>query len=74
MRSATRKKTHEDKHSREWIHTQPCIVTGRYGVTMHHVRQFGGPRVDRRGIPLVKEPSPTWLEGKKGNRALRKER
>ena len=54
-RSATRKKLGEDKHYLAWLHTQPCIVTGRSDVTVHHVRFFGSLRDDRRGVPLVQE-------------------
>ncbi len=45
-------------HDREylaWIHTQFCLVSGRRGVTAHHVRQFGSPKDDRRTIPLMAE-------------------
>jgi len=64
MRSATRRKVGKDKAYLEWAALQPCVVTGIVGkgfafvrvvaVTLHHVKQFpGGPRVDRRVVPLI---------------------
>jgi hypothetical protein len=35
-----------------WLHTQPCIVTGRRGVQAHHVDR---PRNDRRSVPVIPE-------------------
>jgi hypothetical protein len=56
MRSATKNKVGKDRDYLEWLHLQPCIVTGRLNVTVHHVKECpGGPRVDRRGVPLVHE-------------------
>ncbi len=36
-----------------WCATQPCIVSGRFGVTLHHVRRFGEQKQDRRVVPLM---------------------
>ena len=36
-----------------WVASQPCIVTGLYHVTVHHVRRFGEPKNDHRTVPLV---------------------
>ena len=64
MRSATRKKRWKDTHYLQWLHLQPCIITGvvnaalignrvRY-ISVHHVKECpGGPRADRRGVPLM---------------------
>jgi len=38
----------------EWMRdTQPCMVTGRRPVTLHHVRRYGEPKDDRRIVPLI---------------------
>lgn len=43
----------------EWIAKQPCVVTGQYGVTKHHVTAGrDGGRFSRShwiAVPLVKE-------------------
>lgn len=44
-----------DKSYLAWIHTQPCLVSGRLGVTAHHVRFCGSPKNDRRTVPLMAE-------------------
>lgn len=41
-----------------WMSLQPCLVSNVEGeepghVTIHHVRQYGSPRNDRRTIPLL---------------------
>jgi len=55
MRSATKKGFGKDPEYLTWLHTQPCMITSRRPVTVHHVRLFGGPRIDRRGLPLIAE-------------------
>ncbi len=54
MRSATRSKKHKDKKYLEWLALQPSIVPSASGfTTLHHVKRCpGGPREDRRAIPL----------------------
>jgi hypothetical protein len=53
VRSATRRRVGKDKVYLNWLHSQPCIVTGQLPVTVHHVRSFGSRREDRRGVPLI---------------------
>lgn len=36
-----------------WLHRQPCLISGRHGVTVHHVREFGSQKNDRRTLPLI---------------------
>jgi len=52
-------KTAAMKRYHDWIHEQPCIVTGRYGVTNHHVTAHReGGRFTRSHwccVPLIKE-------------------
>lgn len=38
-----------------WMHLQPCLVSGKWPVTAHHVRRYGEPKNDRRTIPLMLE-------------------
>ena len=68
MRSATRKKTGKDKAYLEWIHTQPCAVSGMRleqsisadpspcagRTTAHHAGDHGASQKapDRTAIPL----------------------
>lgn len=45
-----------DKDYLEWMgETQSCLVSGRRPVTLHHVREFGSPKNDRRTVPLIAE-------------------
>ena len=56
MRRATRSRKYEDPAFIAWLHEQGCIVTGRKPVTVHHCKRCpGGPREDRRGVPLIAE-------------------
>lgn len=52
-------KTAAQKRYHDWVHKQPCIVTGRYDVTLHHVTASReGGRLTRshwRVVPLVRE-------------------
>lgn len=47
------------KRYHDWIEQQPCVVTGRYGVTKHHVTASrDGGRFTRSHwivVPLVRE-------------------
>ncbi len=44
-----------DKKYLAWLHTQPCLVSNRSPVTVHHVRRFGEPKDDLRTVPLIAE-------------------
>ena len=52
-------KTAAQQRYHDWLHTQPCVVTGRYGVTAHHVTASrDGGRFTRShwiAVPLVEE-------------------
>jgi hypothetical protein len=54
VRSKPRPGVIRDPAYRAWIHTQPCLVHGWAcgSIEMHHVHDVGGPRNDRRGVPL----------------------
>lgn len=47
-----------DKDRMEWLHTLPCTLAGHSlhvcggWITVHHVRRYGEPKDDTRGIPL----------------------
>ena len=46
-----------DKDFVAWMHTQPCLVRTMARlcsgpITFHHVREFGSPKDDRRGLAL----------------------
>ena len=47
------------KRYHDWVERQPCVVTGRYGVTKHHVTAHrDGGRFTRSHwivVPLVRE-------------------
>lgn len=51
--------TAEQRRYHAWIETQPCVVTGRYDVTKHHVSAGrDGGRFSRSHwivVPLVRE-------------------
>ncbi len=53
-RSVARRGRLVDKAYLSWCSTQPCLVSGRFGVTVHHVRNFS-PKDDRRTVPLMAE-------------------
>lgn len=36
-----------------WLHGQVCLVSGRWPVTAHHVRENGSPKNDRRTLALI---------------------
>lgn len=55
MRSATRKKLGKDSARIEWLAQQPCWITGRRPVTIHHVRFCGSLRDDNITLPLIAE-------------------
>lgn len=52
-RSKPRRGRLVDRNFLTWMHTQPCLVTGEWPVTVHHVRFCGSPKNDRRTIALV---------------------
>ncbi len=52
-RSAARRGRLVDKAYLKWCGKQQCLVSGRFGVTLHHVRSFGSARDDRRVVPLM---------------------
>lgn len=55
MRSATKNKRWKDEDYLAWLALQPCLASGSHkDITIHHVRIFGGPRDDRRGVPLIR--------------------
>jgi hypothetical protein len=54
-RSKPRKGRTRDLAYMAWCAKQPCLVSGRFGVTLHHVRSFGSGRDDRRVVPLMAE-------------------
>ena len=55
MRSYTKNKKYKDKKYLEWMHLQPCMITGSlHNLTAHHVRNFGSIKDDRRTVPLVR--------------------
>lgn len=41
-----------------WMHSHPCLIEGKAGhecsgpITFHHVREYGSPLNDRRGLAL----------------------
>lgn len=42
----------------EWLHSQPCIVTGQSAVIAHHLTSLGHGRItrnDRYCVPLIEE-------------------
>jgi hypothetical protein len=52
-------KTAAMKRYHDWLHRQPCVVTGRYGVTVHHpTAHRDGGRFTRShwiAVPLIAE-------------------
>ena len=54
-RSRLRRGRVHDRKYLAWLAAQPCLVTARRPVTVHHVRRFGEPKHDRRTLPLVPE-------------------
>jgi hypothetical protein len=38
-----------------WLHTLPCLISGRRPVVAHHVRRYGEPRDHYRAVPLAPE-------------------
>lgn len=52
-------KTAAQKRYHDWLHEQPCVVTRRYGVTVHHpTAHREGGRFTRShwiAVPLVQE-------------------
>lgn len=55
-RKEPRKGPIKDPEYVKWVaETQPCIVTGRKDVTIHHVRRYGSPKNDTIIVPLVAE-------------------
>jgi hypothetical protein len=53
-----------DEEYLDWLHTQPSIVPSHDAwclglrvwcvITVHHVRKYGSPKDDRRGVPIWK--------------------
>jgi len=41
-----------DRDFLAWLHTQPGVVFGGRTHSVHHVREFGSPKHDRRTLPL----------------------
>jgi hypothetical protein len=35
-----------------WLHRQPGVVRGGQTYSVHHIREFGSPKKDRRALPL----------------------
>lgn len=54
-RSKLRKGRVVDKAFLAFVASQPCLVSGRRPATVHHVRQYGSPKNDRRTVPLLAE-------------------
>lgn len=55
-RKRERRAAHQDKAYLAWAATQPCIVTGRFGVELHHQpRKSQADWHDRKVVPLVPE-------------------
>jgi len=54
-RSRARRGRVRDKAYLGWMAAQFCLVSGRRGVTVHHVRRHGEPKNDRRTVPLMAE-------------------
>lgn len=56
-RKRAKRRQREDKAYIEWIHTQPCIVTGRLPVSAHHEPpvSHAGDWHDHLTVPLVPE-------------------
>jgi hypothetical protein len=56
-RSKPRRGRDIDKDYMGWLHTELCIVAAagwhecRGRITVHHVRRYGEPKKDRRGLP-----------------------
>ncbi len=53
-RAKPRKGRTRDLAFLDFVGRQPCLVSGRFGVTVHHVRNYGA-RDDRRTVPLAAE-------------------
>lgn len=56
-----------DREYRNWLHDQPCCITGRRPVIMHHIRDgfycLGKKPDDRFAVPMIEE---LHLEGHRG--------
>lgn len=52
-RSKPRRGRVRDPRRLAFIAEQPCLVTGEWPVTVHHVRRYGEPKNDHRAVPLV---------------------
>lgn len=53
-RAITKVRPHrgDDPAKIAWMHTLGCMISGEYGVEVHHDRRLGGKATDKRTVPL----------------------